>query len=81
MLLPETSFEVSLCKPFQEQHISATETEQKLFVQCTYSFDVNYTSWTSRGPWGSRQARHALVKESEVRKILHRSFYMQYNWA
>lgn len=35
MLLPETSFEVSLCKPFQEQHISATETEQKLFSVLT----------------------------------------------
>lgn len=65
-VLTETSFDVFLCKLLLEQHIS---TNQPLIPSRTYSFDIKYTSWRSWGPWGPRQARRALVRERERRKI------------
>lgn len=65
-VLTETSFGVFFCKLLLEQHIS---TNQSLSPSCTYSFDIKYTSWRSWGPWGPRQARRALARENERRKI------------
>lgn len=65
-VLTETSFDVFLCKLLLGQHVSAAN--QALIPSCTYSFDIKYTSWGSRGTWGPRQARRALVRESEKKQ-------------